>query len=183
MSPPHSPANGVLLQPPPPPPPSLPPSLLGSHLQPNGGYRWVVTLGDAPAAAGASAHAFGAADNIRTYGMAFAVLAYATALRAGVAEAAGWLADTTAVLTARLWEEAHGLYADEASGDWATTAAYRGSNANMHALEAHLAAWAASADPAHLARARIIAHALTVRQAARVQAVVGEALTYEHYTT
>lgn len=56
----------------------------------------------------------------------------------------------------------------------------------MHAVEAHLAAWGATHDAFHLRRARDIAEAMCVRQAARVAAAEGgpgEPLVYEHYST
>jgi mannose/cellobiose epimerase-like protein (N-acyl-D-glucosamine 2-epimerase family) len=80
----------------------------------------------------------------------------------------------------RFWEPDAHLYADEATPDWHVSA-YRGQNANMHAVEAHMAAWDATRDAKHLARARAIAHAMCVRQAARVEAATGHALVYEHY--
>jgi len=155
--------------------------LRSHHLQSNGGYRWALNVGGGDEVALVAA-SHGSPDNIRAYGMAFAVLAYATALRAGLEEARVSLATVSADFTAHFWEEEEGLYADEATGDWGTTLPYRGSNANMHSLEAHLAAWVASREPFHLQRARKIAHSLCVRQAERVGAVLGEALTYEHYT-
>ena len=115
-----------------------------------------------------------------TYGLAFCLLAYSTAARAGVAAAAGWADEAMATLSERLWEPAHGLYADEADDAW-TVGAYRGQNANMHACEAHMAAFLALRQPRHLARARAIARAMCVRQAERVRAETGHALVYEHY--
>ena len=52
------------------------------------------------------------------YGMAFVMLAYAHALKSGVAEARGWLAETFDVAEQRFWQADSGLYADEATPDW-----------------------------------------------------------------
>src|SRR5262245_11222498 len=74
------------------------------------------------------------------YGLAFVLLAYAHALRAGVAEARDYLSETFALMEERFWSMAAGLYADEASADWSALSTYRGQNANMHSCEALLAA-------------------------------------------
>lgn len=105
-----------------------------------GGFRWVVVVEDddddaAAAAAGGAAAAApseAADDSNRSYGLCFALLAYSAALAAGVAEARALVDEVTATLTARFWEEEHGLYADEASADFAVRDRYRGQNANMH---------------------------------------------------
>jgi len=137
------------------------------------GYAWTLRCG------GGGACAVEDGANY-AYGLAFALLAYATAARAGAAGAARWADEAMDTLTARLWEPAHGLYGDEADATWAV-APYRGQNSNMHACEAHMAAFAALRQPRHLARARAIAHAMCVRQAARVRDACGVALVYEHY--
>ena len=110
------------------------------------------------------------------YGLAFVLLAYAHALMAGADEARPWLEETYALMEQRFWEPDHGLYADEASGDWSMLAPYRGQNANMHACEAMLAAFDATGDTRYLARAETLAHNITVRQAA----LYGD-LVWEHY--
>ncbi|QEN86090.1 AGE family epimerase/isomerase [Labrys sp. KNU-23] len=100
-----------------------------------------------------------------TYGFSFVVLAFASALKAGLPEAAGWLDEVVEVMEHRIYEPEAGLYADEASADWAITRAYRGQNANMHACEAMLAAYEATGKTWYLDRADDIAHAISVRQA------------------
>lgn len=115
-----------------------------------------------------------------TYGLSFCLLAYSSAAAAGVDGAAAWADETWDTLTTRLWEPSANLYADEADKDWAV-APYRGQNANMHACEAHMAAFCALRQPRHLARARAIASAMCQRQAQRVAVVTGVALVYEHY--
>ena len=136
-----------------------------------GAYAWLV------AADGASTHPINDAN--KCYGLAFVLLAYATALSAGgVADARAWVDDVWDTLTHRFWEEQHGLYADEADATYSTRLPYRGQNANMHAVEAHLAAWDATGDARHLRRARTIAHSMCVVQAGRA----GSGLVYEHFT-
>ena len=120
-------------------------------------------------------------DN-RAYGLAFVLLAHAAAARAGVAGVRAGVEEAWAALSARFWEPAHCLYADQADAAYGSTRPYRGQNANMHAVEAHMAAWDATGEEKHLARARDIAQAMCVRQAQRVaSACHGHALVYEHY--
>ena len=110
------------------------------------------------------------------YGLAFVMLAYAHALRAGVAEARGYLAETFDLMEARFWEPGHGLYADQDSADWSVLDAYRGQNANMHSCEAMLAAYEATGEVRYLHRAETLARNITLRQAA-----LAEGYVWEHY--
>jgi mannose/cellobiose epimerase-like protein (N-acyl-D-glucosamine 2-epimerase family) len=110
------------------------------------------------------------------YGLAFVLLAYAHALMAGVEEARGWLIETWELMERRFWEPEHGLYADEASADWSALSSYRGQNANMHACEAMLAAFAATGEQRFLERAETLAWNITRRQAAH-----GDGMIWEHY--
>jgi mannose/cellobiose epimerase-like protein (N-acyl-D-glucosamine 2-epimerase family) len=109
------------------------------------------------------------------YGLAFVLLAHAHALMAGVDEAREGLAQTFALMERHFWEEAHGLYADEASADWQLSP-YRGQNANMHACEAMLAAFEATGETRYLDRAEMLARSVTQRQAA-----LADGLIWEHY--
>jgi mannose/cellobiose epimerase-like protein (N-acyl-D-glucosamine 2-epimerase family) len=139
-----------------------------AHRDPStGGYAWQLQLDDR------------SRDDKQNYayGLAFVLLAYATAVKAGVAEALPWLAETWDVLETRFFDSRHGLYADEATPDWGTTLPYRGQNANMHACEAMLAAYEATREARYLDRATGIAHAVCVRQAALVEG----GLVWEHY--
>ena len=129
-----------------------------------GGYAWV--LGSAGVVDGAN----------HCYGLAFVMLAYAHALRAGVPAARDHLAETFDLLERRFWGGDFGLYADEASADWSRLSAYRGQNANMHTCEALLAAFEATAERRYLERAATVAHNITVRQAA-----LADGLVWEHY--
>jgi len=78
--------------------------------------------------------------NKRAYEHAFVVLAASSAAAAGRDGAAQLLTDALAVIEERFWIEEDGLLADEWDREWRTCDPYRGANANMHALEAFLAA-------------------------------------------
>lgn len=129
-----------------------------------GGYAWVL---EGDKVADGTNHC---------YGLAFVLLAYSHALMAGVTEARPWIAETFDLLERRFWQAEHGLYADEASPDWAVLSPYRGQNANMHACEALLAAFDATGEDRYLKRAESIARNITVRQAA-----LANDLVWEHY--
>ena len=129
----------------------------------SGGYAWTIRDG---VAEDRTNHA---------YGLAFVLLAYATALKAGIGEAAPWLDETWDLLESRFWDGAAGLYRDEADADW-HVGDYRGQNANMHLCEALLAAYEASADRRYFDRALQLADNMTRRQAAKAGGLV-----WEHY--
>jgi mannose/cellobiose epimerase-like protein (N-acyl-D-glucosamine 2-epimerase family) len=93
-----------------------------------GGYAWTLRDGKVED------------DMNHCYGVAFVLLAYSCALKAGVEQARAWMDETWRLLEARFWEPQHGLYKDEADGQWNFTG-YRGQNANMHMCEAMLAAF------------------------------------------
>jgi mannose/cellobiose epimerase-like protein (N-acyl-D-glucosamine 2-epimerase family) len=109
------------------------------------------------------------------YGVAFVLLAYSTALKVGIGEAAEWMEETWQLLEKRYWDADAGLYRDEADVDW-NFSSYRGQNANMHMCEAMLAAYQASDDPRYLERALMLADHMTRRQAAKA-----DGLVWEHY--
>jgi mannose/cellobiose epimerase-like protein (N-acyl-D-glucosamine 2-epimerase family) len=109
------------------------------------------------------------------YGVAFVLLACASARRAGIVEAAPWMDETWELLERRYWDAAAGLYRDEADANW-NFSSYRGQNANMHMCEAMLAAYQASDDPRYLDRALLLADRMTRRQAAKAGGLV-----WEHY--
>ncbi len=129
----------------------------------SGGYAW--TLRD------------GVAED-RTnhcYGVAFVLLAYSTAVKAGINEARPWMDETWALLEHRFWDADAGLYRDEADADW-NFSNYRGQNANMHMCEAMLAAFEASGEARYLERALTLADHMTRRQATQ-----SDGLVWEHY--
>ena len=107
----------------------------------HGGYFWALdgdAIGD---------------DRKLAYGHAFVLLAGASAKMAGHPDADRLIADITGVMEQRFWEEGSGLFADEFARDWTPFSTYRGMNANMHSVEAHLAAFEATNDPLYLSRA------------------------------
>ncbi|WP_158879810.1 AGE family epimerase/isomerase [Rhodanobacter sp. L36] len=128
-----------------------------------GGYAWTIRDGQPE---DRTNHA---------YGVAFVLLAYATAVKAGFNEAAAWMDETWQLLEQRFWDADAGLYRDEADANWHFSD-YRGQNANMHMCEAMLAAYQASDDPRYLERAYTLADHMTRRQAAQSQGLV-----WEHY--
>ncbi len=91
------------------------------------------------------------------YAHAFVVLAGSTATVAGIEGGRELLDDALAVLSDRFWEPDAGMHADEADGAWTRLEEYRGVNANMHSVEALLAAADATGDPQWAERARTIA--------------------------
>ncbi|HEV2538501.1 MAG TPA: AGE family epimerase/isomerase [Frateuria sp.] len=109
------------------------------------------------------------------YGVAFVLLACASARRAGIVEAAPWMDETWDLLEKRYWDAEAGLYKDEADEHW-NFSPYRGQNANMHMCEAMLAAYQASDDVRYLDRALLLADNMTRRQAAKANGLV-----WEHY--
>ena len=95
-----------------------------------------------------------------TYGHAFVLLAYATAARAGIGDAAARVAPTADLLDEHFWEPDHGAYRSDLDADWEPVEPYRGQNANMHATEALLAAYtqAAAVDQPALSVRRTAQH-------------------------
>ncbi|MEM8537371.1 MAG: AGE family epimerase/isomerase [Pseudomonadota bacterium] len=116
--------------------------LRNHHRDPlHGGYVWAVS--------GDDVH-----DGRKlAYGHAFVLLAAATAKSAGHPDADDLLADVQAVLEQRFWEDGPGLLSDEWNRDWTPFSDYRGMNANMHGVEALLAAFEATDDALFLDRA------------------------------
>lgn len=111
----------------------------------------------------------------QTYDHAFVVLAGASATVAGLPGGHDLLDDALSVLTDRFWSEEHGLVADAAEADWSATDPYRGINANMHTVEAMLAAADVTGEPVWLDRAARIA------RFARDQAEAHDWRLPEHY--
>nr|WP_297456740.1 AGE family epimerase/isomerase [uncultured Halomonas sp.] len=114
-------------------------------------------------------------DTNHCYGLAFVMLAYATALKAGIDEAREGLYRVHALQTRRFWEPQWQLYADEADSRWRVSD-YRGQNANMHSCEALIAAFEATGDEQFIERALSIANAICRRQARQ-----GNGWIWEHY--
>jgi mannose/cellobiose epimerase-like protein (N-acyl-D-glucosamine 2-epimerase family) len=108
------------------------------------------------------------------YGVAFVLLAYATARKAGI-DTRAWMDETWDLLERYFWDPAAGLYRDEADAQW-NFSNYRGQNANMHMCEAMLAAFEAGQETRYLQRAATLAANMTQRQAAKAGGLV-----WEHY--
>ena len=136
-----------------------------AHRADDGGYRLVVTGEGEPV------------DRTRSaYGHAFALLAYARAVDAGIDGAEADL-DATRDLIDDRFRADRGLLRSDCDADWTEREPYRGQNANMHACEAYLAAYEATGDSEYLDRARRVAEAIAVDFAADTGG-----LLWEHYT-
>ncbi|WP_110648245.1 AGE family epimerase/isomerase [Salinicola peritrichatus] len=108
-------------------------------------------------------------------GLACVLLAYATALKAGIPEARGNLYRVHELQTRRFFEPHRGLYASTADEHWHVSG-YRGQSANMHSCEALVAAFEATGDRAFVERAFDIARALWLKLAP-----MGNGWLWEHY--
>ena len=101
------------------------------------------------AAVDGAADGGGAVDDTKqAYGHAFVVLAASSAAAAGIDGARSLLDDALACLGDRFWDDAEGLVVDKWDRAWTRLDAYRGVNANMHTVEALLAAGDVTRDPA-----------------------------------
>ncbi|WP_250008397.1 AGE family epimerase/isomerase [Actinoplanes sp. M2I2] len=89
------------------------------------------------------------------YDHTFVVLAASSATLAQRPGARELLATALDVLD-RFWEPAHSMFADRWDRGWVALDGYRGLNANMHAVEAMLAAFDATGQPSYLQRALAI---------------------------
>ena len=139
--------------------------LRSAHLNPqNGGYTWLIKDGQA------------VDQTNHCYGLAFVLLAYASAVKAGITEAEAYVHETFALMEQHFWLPEHGLYADEASADWKIVSPYRGQNANMHSCEALIAAFEATGHEPYLDRAMLLGHNICVRQTQTTQGQI-----WEHY--
>ncbi|KYH45252.1 AGE family epimerase/isomerase [Branchiibius sp. NY16-3462-2] len=87
------------------------------------------------------------------YAHAFVLLAASSGVTAGLSGAEALLADAQDVLLERFWDEEAGLAVDEWDRTFSTLDPYRGINANMHLVEACLAAADVTGDRSWLERA------------------------------
>jgi mannose/cellobiose epimerase-like protein (N-acyl-D-glucosamine 2-epimerase family) len=99
------------------------------------------------------------------YDHAFVLLAASTAVQAGRPGAERLLGEAAAVVERRFWDDAAGACVDTWDAGWTSLVPYRGANANMHAVEAFLAAADATGERAWLTRATRIAERLIGREA------------------
>jgi sulfoquinovose isomerase len=100
----------------------------------------------------------------KAYEHAFVVLAASSAAVAGADRAL--LGEALGVVEQHFWSEADGMMVEEWDRGWQLLDPYRGANANMHTVEAFLAAADAGADPVWRRRALRIAERL-IHQVAR----------------
>ena len=95
-------------------------------------------------------------DSKQDYAHGFVVLAAASAVAAGHDDATALLSDALAVFDRHFWRDADGLAVDVCDRTFELVDPYRGVNANMHTVEALLAAHDVTGDAIHLHRAASI---------------------------
>ena len=111
------------------------------------------------------------------YGHAFVILAAAWAARLDIAGAHEMIYDSWAFMEENFWEPDHAAYADERDSSLAMLSDYRGQNANMHTVEALIAAHEATGDQMFLERAQLVAQQFCQTLAGRAGGQI-----WEHYT-
>ena len=95
------------------------------------------------------------------YSHAFVILAASSAVLAGHAQAEALLTDALKCFEEKFWDETEGMTYDNYNTDFTVRDDYRGINANMHSVEALLAAADVTGDSLYRARAgRIIRRVL-----------------------
>ena len=104
-------------------------------------------------------------DEKAAYTHAFVILAASSATVAGLPGAAALLDEALTLFAERFWDESAGLAVDTWNRSFSTLDPYRGINANMHTVEAFLAAADVTGDRVWLDRAARIA-GFAVRAAA-----------------
>ena len=87
------------------------------------------------------------------YGHAFILLAASSAYQIDHPDAMRLLDTVHSVIDTHYWDEDRGLMREEFNQDWTIFSAYRGMNANMHSIEAMLAAFNATGREVYLQRA------------------------------
>ena len=139
--------------------------LKSHHLHPNGHYIWQ--------------HKKGVIEDGRAmaYGHAFVMLAASYAARLNIDGAAQTLSSIWDFMEAYFWEAEHHAYADERDESLSVLSNYRGQNANMHSLEALIAAYETSGDARYLDRAEELAKNFCVTLAGQAAGQI-----WEHYT-
>lgn len=100
------------------------------------------------------------------YAHAFVVLAASSACVAGLVGARELLDEALATMTRRFWDETAGMVVDTWDADFTALDGYRGINANMHTVEAFMAAADVTGEAVWLERAaRIASFAASVARA------------------
>ncbi|MDY5153921.1 sulfoquinovose isomerase [Actinobaculum suis] len=93
------------------------------------------------------------ADRKEAYAHAFVLLAASSGIQAGITGAEELFALAFTAHENFFWEEQYGLVCESWDRAFTESENYRGVNANMHTLEASLAAWDATGNPRWLAKA------------------------------
>ena len=106
-----------------------------------------------------------AAERKEAYPHAFVLLAASSAWIAGRPGAPALWEAAGEVVATRFWREEEGAFAESFGRDWSDPEPYRGANANMHMVEACLAAADASGDDAWARRALRTAERVVHREA------------------
>lgn len=115
--------------------------LAGHRDADNGGYAWAVGPD-------------GFVDGRKlAYGHVFVLLAASAATHAGHPDAKTLFDDIDQILDQYFWDDEAGRFVDEYSQDWSELKSYRGMNANMHGVEALLAAFEVTGAEKYLTRA------------------------------
>ncbi|MEO8828414.1 AGE family epimerase/isomerase [Lapillicoccus sp.] len=121
---------------------------------------WFASVSSAPdtlgSEAGSEAGSTPVDDSKQTYAHAFVVLAAASAAAAGHEAARPLLDEALVVFDRHLWQAADGMVVDGWNRAFTELDPYRGVNANMHTVEALLAAHDVTGDEIHLQRALTI---------------------------
>ncbi|MDC4233009.1 AGE family epimerase/isomerase [Actinomyces sp. B33] len=91
-----------------------------------------------------------------SYDHSFVVLAASSGVIAGIPRADELLSEALSSFEALWWDDAEGLVVDARDPDSLEVDPYRGVNANMHWVEALIAAWSATGEIAHVEKARRI---------------------------
>ena len=139
--------------------------LRDSHLNKNtGGYAWTMKGSEVDESTN------------YCYGLAFVLLAYSSAYKAGILKAKDYIEETYQLMEKHFWSKEYELYSDEISADWKVVSSYRGQNANMHSCEALIMAFEATGSQKYLDRALLIGKNICIRQAG-----LAEGLIWEHY--
>ena len=135
------------------------------HLHLNGHYIWQ--------------HKDGIMEDGRAmaYGHAFVMLAASYAARLDIDGAAQTLASIWDFMEEYFWEPEHHAYADERDESLSVLSSYRGQNANMHSVEALIAAYEASNETRYLNRAEQVAKQFCITLAEQADGQI-----WEHYT-
>ena len=140
--------------------------LKNHHLGAEGQYFWQLQAGQVED------------GRAMAYGHAFVLLAASYALRLNIPGAKETLYEVYDFMEKQFWEADHHAYADERDDTLKNLSDYRGQNANMHSVEALIAAYEATQDHQFLERAKQIAHQFCVVLAGQADGQI-----WEHYDT